>query len=159
MQDAYDCVINIQGDEPYIEPDAIGQVADCLNDGKSNLATLVKKIGTKEELESENVVKVVTDIDGYALLFSRFPIPFLRGTAKPEWLANYTFYKHIGIYGYHTNVLKQVVSLPPSPLEQAESLEQLRWIEYGFRIKTHVTDFESIAIDVPEDLLKITNSH
>jgi 3-deoxy-manno-octulosonate cytidylyltransferase (CMP-KDO synthetase) len=158
IQEEFEGVINIQGDEPFIEPDAIGQVANCLGDGQTQIATLVKKIGTIEELESGHVVKVVSDLDGNAMLFSRSPIPFIRGTDKPEWAAEYTFYKHIGIYGYRTDVLRQIVTLPPSRLEQAESLEQLRWMEHGYRIKTKITDFESIAIDTPEDLLKITNT-
>jgi len=154
----YDYVINIQGDEPYIEPEQISQVAECFSDPHTQLATLVKKITSPVELSDPNVVKVVVDKDGYALLFSRSVIPFIRGKEQHEWLSSATFYKHVGIYGYETSVLKKIVTLPVSALEQAESLEQLRWLYHGYRIKTQMTEYESIAIDSPADLLKITNS-
>ena len=153
----YDYVINIQGDEPFIDPEQISQVAECFNDPQIHLATLIRKITSWEELASQNVVKVVVDKQGFALLFSRSIIPFSLGTSQPDWLSASTYYKHIGIYGYQTSILKQIVSLPVSELERAESLEQLRWIENGYRIKTHITMFDSIAIDSPADLLKITN--
>jgi 3-deoxy-manno-octulosonate cytidylyltransferase (CMP-KDO synthetase) len=153
----YDYVINIQGDEPYIEPAQISQVAACFNNPQTQLATLIKKIGSLEELTSQNIVKVVADKQGYALLFSRSVIPFFRGKEPKEWLAGMTFYKHIGIYGYQTSVLNQIVTLPVSDLERAESLEQLRWLDNGYQIMTYITEYESIAIDIPTDLLKITN--
>jgi 3-deoxy-manno-octulosonate cytidylyltransferase (CMP-KDO synthetase) len=154
----YDCVINIQGDEPFIEPEQIKQVADCFNDPQTELATLIKRIISSEELISDNVVKVVADKQGYALLFSRSVIPFVRGKDQDEWLSSTAYYKHIGIYGYTTRVLGNIVALPVSKLESAESLEQLRWLDHGYRIKTHITEYESLAIDSPADLLKITNS-
>jgi 3-deoxy-manno-octulosonate cytidylyltransferase (CMP-KDO synthetase) len=153
----YDCVINIQGDEPYIEPEQISQVSDCFNNPHIQLATLVKKIQSQEELISHNIVKVVVDRDGFALLFSRSVIPFFRGKDPQTWLSGTTYYKHIGIYGYLTSILEKIVALPVSELERTESLEQLRWLDNGFRIQTHLTEYESIAVDTPADLLKITN--
>ncbi len=157
--EVYDYVINIQGDEPYIDPFQIKQVADCFkNDPGTQLATLIKKISSQDELVSPNVVKVVVDIHGYAMLFSRSVIPYTRGFDQQTWLTEMTFYKHVGIYGYQTSVLEQIVTLPVSLLERAESLEQLRWLENSYKIKTQITEYDSIAIDTPADLLKITNS-
>jgi 3-deoxy-manno-octulosonate cytidylyltransferase (CMP-KDO synthetase) len=153
----YDHVINIQGDEPYINPEQISQVAACFSDPGTLLATLIKKIGSPEDLTSPNVVKVVVDKNGNALLFSRAVIPFIRGMEQKEWLMAATFFRHIGIYGYETSTLKRIVGLPVSAIEQAESLEQLRWLDNGYKIKTQITEYESIAIDSPADLLKITN--
>jgi 3-deoxy-manno-octulosonate cytidylyltransferase (CMP-KDO synthetase) len=153
----YDYVINIQGDEPFINPEQITQVADCFVDAQTRLATLIKKITCTEDLSNPNVVKVAIDHNGMALLFSRSPIPYTRGKDQPSWLSVTTYYRHIGIYGYQSSVLEDLVSLPETPLETAESLEQLRWLEHGFRIKTHITEYESVAIDAPADLLRITN--
>ncbi len=155
--ETYDYVINIQGDEPFIEPGQIDQVADCFSNSGTQLATLIRKITMVEELTNPNVVKVVVDNKGTALFFSRSPIPYTRGSDPKEWLLATTCYKHIGIYGYQASVLGKIVALPPSPLELAESLEQLRWLEHGYRIQTQITEYESIAIDTPTDLLKITN--
>ena len=155
--ETYDYVINIQGDEPFIEPEQINQVADCFSKSGTLLATLISKVDTVEELTNPNVVKVVIDNNGSALYFSRSPIPFTRGSDPKDWLFSTTYYKHIGIYGYQTSVLGKIVALPPSPLELAESLEQLRWLGHGYRIQTQITEYESIAIDTPGDLLKITN--
>ncbi len=153
----YDCVINIQGDEPYIDPRQISQVARCFDNPQVQIATLIQKITSPEELSSGNVVKVVVDQQGYALLFSRSVIPYTRGRLPEEWLAATTYYKHVGIYGYQASVLEKIVSLPVSGLERAESLEQLRWLDHGFKILTRVTEYESIAVDIPADLLKFTN--
>lgn len=155
--DDYDLVINIQGDEPFIEPGQIGQVADCFTDRRIVLSTLIKKITSPEELANPNVVKVAVDLTGSALFFSRSAIPFIRGRDQKDWISAATCYKHIGIYGYRTSILKQLVALPVTPLETAESLEQLRWLEHGYRIQTKITEFESVSIDTPADLLKITN--
>jgi 3-deoxy-manno-octulosonate cytidylyltransferase (CMP-KDO synthetase) len=155
--EAYDSIINIQGDELFIEPGQIRQLTACFHNPETQLATLIKKITSLEELTSENVVKVVVSLEGNALLFSRAVIPFIRGKEQNEWLSAMTFYKHIGIYGYKTRVLEKIVGLPLSGLETAESLEQLRWLDHGYTITTQVTEYESIAIDVPADLLKITN--
>jgi 3-deoxy-manno-octulosonate cytidylyltransferase (CMP-KDO synthetase) len=153
----YDVVINIQGDEPYINPEQISQVALCFDNPQIQLATLIKKIGSQEELTSPNVVKVVIDYRSNALLFSRSVIPFFRGKEVKDWLEATPYFKHIGIYGYQAAVLKAIVSLPASASELAESLEQLRWLDHGYKIKTQMTEYESIAIDSPADLLKITN--
>lgn len=156
--ETYDYVINIQGDEPFIEPDQISKLADCFDNRQIQIATLIKKISLMEELVSQNVVKVVVDKQGYALLFSRSIIPFVRGKDQQEWLSAAVFYKHIGIYGYQTSVLEEIFALPVSELECAESLEQLRWLDNGYKIKTQLTEYESVAIDSPADLLKIINT-
>jgi 3-deoxy-manno-octulosonate cytidylyltransferase (CMP-KDO synthetase) len=153
----HDSVINIQGDEPFIEPDQIDQVAGTLSALDAEIVTLVRKITTVESLSDPNVVKVTLASDGKALYFSRSAIPFTRGKDQNEWLLSTAYYEHVGIYGYKTHVLGRIVSLPPSPLEMAESLEQLRWLENGFTIRTHVTEYESVSVDTPMDLLKITN--
>jgi 3-deoxy-manno-octulosonate cytidylyltransferase (CMP-KDO synthetase) len=153
----YDYVINIQGDEPFINPEQISLLIECFRNKKTRLATLIKKITEPEELTDSNIVKVTVGNDRSALLFSRSPIPFTRGADQASWLSVTTYYKHIGIYGYQALVLGDLVKLPETPLEMAESLEQLRWLEHGFRIQTQITDFESVAIDTPLDLLKITN--
>ncbi|MEI6681243.1 MAG: 3-deoxy-manno-octulosonate cytidylyltransferase [Bacteroidota bacterium] len=153
----YDFVINIQGDEPFIEPEQISQVAGCFNDARVRLATLIKKITLPEDLANPNVVKTVVDHQGAAMLFSRSAIPFSRGIEPAEWLSVYTYYKHIGIYGYHSLTLGEIVKLPPCRMEVAESLEQLRWLWHGYRIQTKTTEFECVAIDTPADLQKITN--
>jgi 3-deoxy-manno-octulosonate cytidylyltransferase (CMP-KDO synthetase) len=155
----YDCVINIQGDEPFIEPDQVSEVAACLINPETQIATLIKKILSGEELESQNVVKVVADKQGHALFFSRSVIPFVRGKDKSHWLSAASYYKHVGIYGYRTSILEKIVTLPVSGLERAESLEQLRWLEEGYKIQTQITEFESVAVDTPADLLKITNTN
>jgi len=156
ISENYDGVINIQGDEPFIRPSQIDQVAEILVHENSQLGTLVRKITRQDELLNENVVKVVVDKQGFALLFSRSVIPFVRGIGQQEWLNSAAFYKHIGIYGYQTTVLSEIVRLPDSDLEMTEALEQLRWLDHGYRIKTQLTEFENIAIDAPADLLKIT---
>ncbi|MGE5424644.1 MAG: 3-deoxy-manno-octulosonate cytidylyltransferase [Syntrophothermus sp.] len=152
-----DVIINIQGDEPFIDPDQIRQVADIFSQDDVNIATLKKKIRTTTEIFNPNVVKVVTGSNGNALYFSRQPIPYLRGVAVEEWAEIHDFFKHIGIYGYRTETLKRLVKLPVSPPEKAESLEQLRWLWHGFSIRVGTTEVESIAVDTPDDLLKITN--
>jgi 3-deoxy-manno-octulosonate cytidylyltransferase (CMP-KDO synthetase) len=157
QKEEFDYVINIQGDEPYIKPEQIGQVASCFENPTTRLATLVKKINSLEELNSPNTVKAVLDNQGFAMFFSRAVIPFSRGKAQQDLLSGTIYFKHIGIYGYQSSVLNEIVALPVSELERSESLEQLRWLENGYRIKTQITEFESIAIDSPEDLLKITN--
>lgn len=151
----FDVVINIQGDEPFIDPQQISLVASCFKDPTVQLATLIKKIKTESELFNANIPKVVLNNEQEAIYFSRHPIPYLRSTAQENWLNAHQFYKHIGIYGYQTNTLMAITQLAPSSLELAESLEQLRWLENGYRIKTQVTDIETIAIDTPEDLQKI----
>lgn len=149
-----DCqaVINIQGDEPFIDPGQIDLLCACFQDERTQLATLIKVIDSTNVLFNPNTPKVIIDKDGFAIYFSRQAIPHIRGVEENDWLKKHTFYRHIGIYGYRTDVLRTITQLPPSSLEKAESLEQLRWIENGYRIKTAVTTFESPAVDTPEDL-------
>lgn len=153
----FDYVINIQGDEPFIDPEQINQLASVL-DGTVELATQVKKISTKDELFNMGEVKTVFNKDLEALYFSRQPIPYYRHAAELDWLQKQEFYKHIGIYAYRSDILVEVARLPVSNLEQAESLEQLRWLENGYTIKLAVTEYESICIDTREDLAKVLAS-
>ena len=152
----YKIVINIQGDEPYINPGQIELLSSCFQDETTQLATLIKEIHTDEELFNVNIPKVVINSRQEALYFSRQTIPFIRSYEKENWTKSHQFYKHIGIYGYRRDVLLAITKLQPSTLEMAESLEQLRWLENGFSIKTRVTHLETIAIDTPEDLKKIS---
>lgn len=152
-----DYVVNIQGDEPFIQPRQIDLLASVL-DGVTELATLVKAIGDPQTLLSPNTAKVVLGATGEALYFSRHPIPYLRGQPTEIWLAAHTYYKHIGLYAYRTDILAQLTQLPPSSLELAESLEQLRWLENGYRIRTVLTDLDTHGIDTPEDLERVSGS-
>jgi 3-deoxy-manno-octulosonate cytidylyltransferase (CMP-KDO synthetase) len=147
-----EAVINIQGDEPFINPLQIKQVAQLLKNG-STIATLIKKIEDIKILKNPNIPKVVIDKTGKALYFSRAAIPYVRDGEEP--LKTHVFYKHIGIYGYFSETLKEIVKLKPSPLETAEKLEQLRWLEHGFSIQTAETQIETHGIDTPEDLERI----
>jgi 3-deoxy-manno-octulosonate cytidylyltransferase (CMP-KDO synthetase) len=151
----FDIVINIQGDEPFINPKQIDLLVSCFNQSGVQLATLIKEINTEEELFNNNIPKVVINSKQEAIYFSRHTIPYIRNADKEQWLNKHQFYKHIGIYGYTTEVLQEITKLQPSSLEIAESLEQLRWIENGYTIQTRVTNLETIAIDTPEDLNKI----
>jgi len=151
----FDVIINIQGDEPYIDPLQIDLLSSCFQNPKVELATLVKKISSEEELFNQNIPKVVLNSNQEAIYFSRQTIPFIRTAAPQDWLKTFQFYKHIGIYGYTTETLLKITKLKPSSLEVAESLEQLRWLENGYKIQTKVTDLETIAVDTPEDLDKI----
>ncbi|MHA4895507.1 3-deoxy-manno-octulosonate cytidylyltransferase [Pedobacter sp. PWIIR3] len=150
-----DAVINIQGDEPYIDPEQIDLLASCFEDQFVKLATLIKKINIPADLFNPNIPKVVVNSKMEAIYFSRQTIPYLRNLAPEEWLLNSDFYKHIGIYGYTVEALKEITKLAPSKLESVENLEQLRWIENGYHIQTRITELETIAIDTPEDLKKI----
>jgi 3-deoxy-D-manno-octulosonate cytidylyltransferase len=151
----YDIAINIQGDEPFINPAQIDLLANCFEAPNTQIATLVKEITYEEELFNVNIPKVVRNNKGEAIYFSRQTIPFLRGIEKEQWLQNQTFYKHIGIYAYQVDTLEALTQLPISMLEQAEALEQLRWIENGYAIQTAVTKHETVAVDTKEDLAKI----
>jgi 3-deoxy-manno-octulosonate cytidylyltransferase (CMP-KDO synthetase) len=151
----YDIIINIQGDEPYIDPEQITKLAACFNDPGTQIATLVKKIHTVEELHNANSPKVLINKLSEAIYFSRSPLPHIRGQEPQNWLNYYTYFKHIGIYGYRADVLQQITKLPVSSLEKAESLEQLRWIENGYKIKVAETELETVAVDTPEDLNKL----
>ncbi|WP_347159353.1 3-deoxy-manno-octulosonate cytidylyltransferase [Pontibacter chitinilyticus] len=153
----FEYILNIQGDEPFIRPEQIDLVASCFEQPGTQLATLVKKITSEEELFNVNAPKVVLNSANEALYFSRSPIPFCRNVPADIWHKQHTYYKHIGIYGYRADILEQITQLPPSSLELAESLEQLRWLENGFRITTALTEYETIGIDTPEDLQRITH--
>lgn len=149
-----DIIINIQGDEPFIQPSQIKTVMECFNDSHTQIATLGKPFTDIEALKNPNSPKIVVDNYGYAMYFSRSVIPFIRGKEESEWISSYPFLKHIGLYAYRSDVLKEVTKLPQSSLELAESLEQLRWLQNGYRIKVGLTDVETIGIDTPEDLEK-----
>ncbi|MEJ2880643.1 3-deoxy-manno-octulosonate cytidylyltransferase [Pedobacter sp. GR22-6] len=151
----FDAVVNIQGDEPYIDPKQIELLISCFEDPEVQLATLIKKIQTEEELFNVNIPKVLLDNRQQAIYFSRQTLPYIRGAERESWMEQFQFYKHIGIYAYTYRALQAITKLPPSPLELAESLEQLRWIEHGYRIQTRITTIETVAIDTPEDLNKI----
>ncbi len=153
QSEKYDYVINIQGDEPFIAPEQIDLLASML-DGQTALATLIKKIDDPEQLVNPNVVKAIRNQHNEAIYFSRSPVPHIRNKNQTEWLQYHTFYKHIGMYAYRADALEKITKLPTSSLEQAESLEQLRWIENGFKIKVAETHLETIGIDTPEDLEK-----
>jgi 3-deoxy-manno-octulosonate cytidylyltransferase (CMP-KDO synthetase) len=147
-------IINIQGDEPFIQPEQITLVASCFSDPAVEIATLISEIKVPSDIFSVNETKVAVSLLQDALYFSRSPIPFIRGAEKETWLAKHTFYKHLGVYAYRNQTLMKLTSLKPGPLEMAESLEQNRWLENGYRIRTAVTSWEGIGIDIPEDLEK-----
>jgi len=152
----YDIIINIQGDEPYINPEQISKVALCFDASDTEIATLVKKVETEQELFNPNSPKVIINNNSEAIYFSRSPLPHIRGREQQHWLQHFTYFKHIGIYGYRADVLQQITKLPVSSLEKAESLEQLRWVENGYRIKVAETELETYAIDTPEDLNRLS---
>lgn len=151
-----DYVINIQGDEPFISPETIDTLAGLCVHGTTEIATLVKPLTAYEDLIAPTTAKVALGTDGRALLFSRTPIPFLRNVPdQHDWLASHKYYKHIGIYAYRTDVLARITQLPLGILEQAESLEQLRWLENGYVIKTAITEDDSHGIDTPADVDRV----
>jgi len=154
-QPEYDVIINIQGDEPYIDPEQITKLAACFSDEDAQIATLIKKIKTAEELHNPNSPKVLVNKLSEAIYFSRQALPYIRDQDPENWLDYYTYFKHIGIYGYRADILQQITRLPVSTLEVAERLEQLRWVENGYRIKVAETELETHAIDTPRDLQKI----
>lgn len=154
LADTFDYAINIQGDEPYIQPEMIDELAAIL-DGSTELGTLVKTISDPEVLTNPNSMKVVLNKKDEAMYFSRSCIPFVRGADPGQWIEKHIFYKHIGIYAYRIDILKQITDLEATSLELAESLEQLRWLENGLKIKVARTDFETHGVDTPEDLIKL----
>jgi 3-deoxy-manno-octulosonate cytidylyltransferase (CMP-KDO synthetase) len=150
-----DVVVNVQGDEPFIQRKQIESLMSCFADERTDIATLVKPFEESdgwERLSNPNSPKVVLDGDNFAMYFSRSVVPYLRGVEQKEWLSQHVFYKHLGVYAYRLDVLKEITTLQQSPLEKVESLEQLRWLEHGYKIKVGVTDIETIGIDTPEDL-------
>ena len=154
LEQQYDAVINIQGDEPFIDPRHINLLVDLISRDDTQLASLAKRIDEEEDLFGSNKVKVVMDKTGWALYFSRNPIPFMHNVANEKWLQKGRFYQHIGIYAYKTETLRQIAMMQPTALEMAESLEQLRWLENGLSIRMAIVAGESISIDTPDDLAK-----
>ena len=151
----YDVVVNVQGDEPFIAQSQLESIKACFDDASTQIATLVKPFTPEDgwaALSNPNSPKVVVDDHSYALYFSRSVIPYFRGLDQEEWLKNHTYYKHIGLYAYRASVLKEITAMPQSTLEKVESLEQLRWLQAGLKIKVGVTTIETIGIDTPQDL-------
>lgn len=155
----YDVAINIQGDEPFIDPSQIDLLVGCFTEPDVQIATLIKQIHTSEELFNTNAPKVVVDDRRRALYFSRQPIPFQRNIAEATWLQSHSYFKHIGIYGYRTDTLAALTLLPVSSLEAAEALEQLRWLENGYPVQTAETTHETMAVDTPEDVEKVLKAY
>ena len=151
----YNYVINIQGDEPFIDPRQIDELAAVLQDGATELATQMIPVRSHEELFDRGEVKIVLNDNMEVLYFSRMVIPFIKGIDESEWHRHFSYYRHVGMYAYRRDVLEKIAGLPVSSLEQAESLEQLRWLQSGFKIKCVVTNFESHCIDTPEDVEKV----
>ena len=153
----YDVIVNIQGDEPFIQRSQLEAIKACFEDDATQIATLVKPFTPEDgfdALENVNSPKVVVNRNMNALYFSRSIIPYQRNKEKTEWLSGHTYYKHIGLYAYRAAVLKEITALPQSSLELAESLEQLRWLENGYTIKVGITTVETIGIDTPQDLVR-----
>lgn len=148
----YDVIVNIQGDEPFIQRSQIETVCSCFDDEETQIATLGKPFTSMDAVANPNSPKIVVDNNNFAMYFSRSIIPFVRGKEQTEWLDHYPFLKHLGIYAYRREVLRKITQLPQSSLEIAESLEQLRWLQNGFKIKVGLTDIETVGIDTPEDL-------
>ncbi|MFK7900741.1 MAG: 3-deoxy-manno-octulosonate cytidylyltransferase [Cyclobacteriaceae bacterium] len=150
-----DYVVNIQGDEPFIQPKQIDQLAQLLVLGRVQIGSLAKKLTSIEAILDSNVVKVVFNKQNEAMYFSRSAIPYARDYEQKDWIDKIDYFKHIGMYAYRIDVLERIVSLPPTVLEKVECLEQLRWLDHGFSIKIAETNLESIGIDTPEDLLRV----
>lgn len=148
----WDVVVNVQGDEPFVAKSQLDTICHCFDDPTTQIATLGKPFENMEAVQNPNSPKIVVDNMGFAMYFSRSVIPYVRGKEKSSWLTHYPFLKHLGIYAYRKNVLRQITQLPQSSLEIAESLEQLRWLQNGFKIKVGTTDVETVGIDTPQDL-------
>ena len=147
-----DVIINVQGDEPFIQPSQVETLMHLFDAPETQIGTLGKPFESLEAVENPNSPKIVTDVRGFALYFSRSVIPYISGVERTDWFGQYPFLKHLGIYAYRRDVLAEVTQLPQSSLEKAESLEQLRWLQNGYRIRVGLTDVETIGIDTPEDL-------
>ena len=147
-----DVIINVQGDEPFIQKSQLETVKHLFDDSQTQIATLGKPFESMEAVQNPNSPKIVCDVNGYAMYFSRSVIPYVRGKEEATWLQNFPFLKHIGLYAYRREVLAEITKLSQSPLELAESLEQLRWLQNGYRIKVGLTNVETVGIDTPEDL-------
>ena len=148
----WDVVVNVQGDEPFVAKSQLDTICHCFDDPTTLIATLGKPFESMEAVQNPNSPKIVVDNMGFAMYFSRSVIPYVRGKEKSSWLTHYPFLKHLGIYAYRKDVLRQITQLPQSSLEIAESLEQLRWLQNGFKIKVGTTDVETVGIDTPQDL-------
>lgn len=153
-----DVIVNIQGDEPFIRPEQINLLLSCFNDNSVEIATLVRKVRTDEDIFNPNHPKVAVAVNGDAIYFSRAAIPYVRDSEASAWSGKHEYFKHIGLYAYRIDTLMKITALPQSPLEKAESLEQNRWLENGFRIRTAVTEWESKCIDTPEDLANVNGN-
>lgn len=149
-----DVVVNVQGDEPFITTRQIDTLCHCFDDPRTQIATLGKPFEDMAAVENPNSPKIVTDQHGFALYFSRSVIPYVRGIERADWLKRFPYLKHLGIYAYRADTLRAITLLPPSPLEKAESLEQLRWLQAGYRVKVGITQEETVGIDTPEDLAR-----
>ena len=152
LNSEFHAVINVQGDEPFINPDQIDLLAKCFEDKNTELATLINPTNDSSLIHNPNRIKVVIDKNNQALYFSRSAIPFMKEISTTDWAKHHPYFLHIGIYGYRSDILKAITNLPVSSLEKTESLEQLRWLENGYRIKVAETNFESYSIDSPEDV-------
>ena len=148
----YDVIINVQGDEPFIHPEQIKELCACFEEEKTEIATLAKFITNNNEIFNPNLPKLITNYNNEAIYFSRSPIPYIRGEEESKWIEKHSFKKHLGMYGYRTKILKTLTKLPPSSLEQAESLEQNRWLENGYTIKIRMTEYKNHPVDTPGDL-------
>ena len=149
-----DVIMNVQGDEPFIQASQITTLMQLFDAPETQIGTLGKPFDSIEAVENPNSPKIVTDNRGFALYFSRSVIPYIRGIEPADWFGQYPFLKHLGVYAYRREVLKEVTQLPQSSLEKAESLEQLRWLQNGYRIRVGLTDIETVGIDTPEDLAR-----
>lgn len=154
LDETYDAIINIQGDEPLIRPAQLDLLAFCFNDDDNEIATLATKVRQMDLLFDPSKVKVILNTNGDAIYFSRYAIPYQPKPAD-QWLDSHEYLKHVGIYGYRADILKEIGKIPTSSLEKAESLEQLRWLENGYNIKVKITEFDSIAIDTPDDVERV----
>lgn len=152
LQPTCDVILNIQGDEPFIQKEQIASLCQCFDDSNTQIATLGKPLENQKAVENPNSPKIVLNNQGYAMYFSRSVIPFIRNKNNEQWFVQFPFLKHLGVYAYRKEVLKQITQLPQSSLELAESLEQLRWLQNGYRIKVAITNIDTIGIDTPEDL-------
>ncbi len=157
LKENYDIILNIQGDEPFIQANQLDQLIQSFNHKETQISTLIKPINHFNSLENPNEVKVVKASNNKALYFSRSPIPHVRGVKMEEWLNHQSFYSHIGVYGFRKEVLLEIVNIPQGKLEKAESLEQLRWLEAGYYISVNETNFKSLGVDTSEDLIHVEN--
>lgn len=150
----WDVVVNIQGDEPFIQKEQILSLCECFKDPNTQIATLGKPFTTMDAVTNPNSPKIVLDNQNFAMYFSRSIIPYIRGKQTNEWINSYNYIKHLGIYAYRKDILQEITKLPQSSLEIAESLEQLRWLQNGYKIKVGITEIETVGIDTPDDLVR-----